>query len=116
MIADRLTTCETPAAHRLDGAAEALRAKVPGARRTTIGRDRQTLALADQLYQELLAAAPWVPSADLTVAEVADRLGCFAKPRRYMLRAGPIRATKEPAGRGRRAAAALTRRRKKEPT
>jgi len=33
-----------------------------------------------------------------------------------MLRAGPIRAPKDPAGRGRAAEAALTHRRKKEPT
>ena len=126
MLTAHLTTHETKAARLLllyrlradgllAGISDAALAKALGTRRETIWRDRQVLTLADQLYQELLAASPWAPPAGLTVIEAAERIGCDAETLRYMLRDGLISAEKTATGRWRIAEAEITRLRKDVP-
>lgn len=114
----RLTTHETKAArllvlYRLREAgmslSDAKLAKVLGTRRETIWKDRQALALAEQLYEEIVARSPELRPAGLTVTDAAARLGCDAETLRYMLRDGLIHADKDASGRWRIAEAEIAR-------
>lgn len=120
MATAHLTTHETKAArmlvlYRLREAgllaqtSDANLAKAFGTRRETIWKDRQALALADQLYEEIISKKPWLRPAGLTVTEAAARLGCDAETLRYMLRDGLIHADKDTSGRWRIAEAEIAR-------
>ena len=120
MATARLTTHETKAArllvlYRLREAgllastSDANLAKALGTRRETIWKDRQALALAEQLYEAIVAQAPWLRPVGLTATEAAARLGCDAETLRYMLRDGLLQATKDESGRWRIAEAEIAR-------
>ena len=59
--------------HRLRGISDIELGDAFGVRRETIWRDRQALAQADTLYEQVAAKLPW--NDVYTVAEAAEKLG-----------------------------------------
>jgi len=76
--------------NRLRGISDSELGEAFGVRRETIWRDRQALAVADQLYDQVSAKLPWNDT--YTVAEAAEKLKCTEETLRGMIRAGILQA------------------------
>jgi hypothetical protein len=76
--------------NRLRGISDSELGEAFAVRRETIWRDRQALAVADQLYDQVAAKLSWNDT--YTVAEAAEKLKCTEETLEYMIRAGILQA------------------------